>query len=240
MTPSQLGVASLAVAVGACLQSSVGFGLNLVAAPVLIAVDHRLVPGPAALLSLVLTILVAHREREAIDVRGVGWALLGRVPGTVLGALTVAVLSERGLDVGFSLLLLVAVALSASGYALPRTPPTLVGVGALSGFMGTTTSIGGPPMSLIYQDEEGATIRGTLAGFLMVGISLSLVSLALVGRFGVAEAEASAALLPALLVGFTLSRWTAPRLDGRHTRTAVLVVSAASAVALLARDLFSY
>jgi len=150
MTPSQLVVASLTVAAGACLQSSVGFGLNLVAAPVLIAVDHRLVPGPAALLSLVLTILVAHREREAIDVRGVGWALVGRVPGTVLGALTVAALSERGLDIGFAVLLLVAVALSASGYALPRTPPTPVGVRALSGFMGTTTSIDGPPMSLIY------------------------------------------------------------------------------------------
>ena len=73
-----------------------------------------------------------------------------------------------------------------------------------------------------------------------MGISLSLVSLALVGRFGAAEVGASAALLPALLVGFVLSRWTAPRLDGHHTRAAVLVVSAASAVALLARDLFSY
>src|SRR2546428_838004 len=107
-------------------------------------------------------------------------------------------------------LLVASVALSASGYALPRTPPTLVGVGLLSGFMGTTTSVGGPPMSLIYQDEEGATIRGTLAGFLTVGISLSLVSLALVGRFGAAEAEAPAAPLPALLVGFALARWPRP------------------------------
>ena len=240
MTPLPLLIASIAVAGGACLQSSVGFGLNLVAAPVLIAIDRRLVPGPAALLSLVLTILVAHPAARELLVPLVGWALVGRIPGTVLGALTVAVLSERGLGIAFSVLLLVAVALSASGYALPRTAPTLVGVGLLSGFMGTTTSVGGPPMSLIYQDEEGATIRGTLAGFLTVGISLSLVSLALVGRFGAAEVGASAALLPALLVGFVLSRWTAPRLDGHHTRAAVLVVSAASAVALLARDLFSY
>src|SRR5438876_76179 len=141
MTPLSLLIASIAVAGGACLQSSVGFGLNLVAAPVLIAIDRRLVPGPAALLSLVLTILVAHRERDAIDLRGVGWALVGRIPGTVLGALTVAVLSERGLGIAFSVLLLVAVALSASGYALPRTARTLVGVGLLSGFMGTARHV---------------------------------------------------------------------------------------------------
>lgn len=234
-----MALASVAVAVGACIQGSVGFGLNLIAAPVLIAIDPVFVPGPAAFLSLVLTILVAHREREAIDVRGVGWALVGRVPGTVAGALAVASLNERGLGIVFSLLLLVAAAMSAVGYRLRPTPRTLVGVGLVSGFMGTTTSIGGPPMALVYQEASGPTIRGTLAGFLAFGIVLSLIALALIGRFGARELGASVFLVPALLAGFALSRWTAPVLDRRHMRTAVLATSAASAIAILARQLLS-
>jgi uncharacterized membrane protein YfcA len=178
---------------------------------------------------------MAVRERKATDVRGVGWALAGRVPGTLAGAAAVAVLSAHGLSMAFGLLLLLAVAMSASGWRLRPTPASLVGAGLLSGFMGTTTSIGGPPMALVYQDADGATIRGTLAAFLTVGISLSLLSLAAVGRFGVAEIRASLLLVPALLAGFIVSRWIAPWLDRRHTRTGVLGFSGAAAVVILAR-----
>lgn len=239
MDALDLALASLAVGVGAAIQGSVGFGLNLVAAPALLAIDTRLVPGPAAFLSLALTLLIVQREREAADLRGVGWALAGRLPGTVAGAVAVALLSERQLGTAFAAILLLAVAMTASGWRLRPTPAALVVAGVLSGFMGTTTSIGGPPMALVYQDADGPTIRATLAAFLAVGISISLVSLAAVGRFGGPEIRASLVLLPSLVAGFAVSRWIAPWLDRRHTRTAVLAVSAGSALALLVRALIA-
>jgi hypothetical protein len=237
MSALELGLASLAVVAGAVIQGSIGFGLNLIVAPALLAIDPGLVPGPPAFLSLVLTLLMVRRDRRSADVRGVGWALAGRVPGTLAGAAAVAVLTEHGLSTAFGILLLVAVLMTASGYRLRPTPGALVAAGLLSGFMGTTTSVGGPPMALVYQEADGATIRGTLAAFLTVGISLSLLSLAAVGRFGGAEMRASLGLVPALIVGFAVSRRVAPWLDRGRTRTAVLLISGASAVVILARTL---
>ncbi len=74
------------VVVGSALQGAVGFGLGLLGAPLLVFVDPSLVPGPLLAAALFLTILVAFREHAAIDFRGVSWALMGRVPGTFLGA----------------------------------------------------------------------------------------------------------------------------------------------------------
>jgi uncharacterized membrane protein YfcA len=237
MSALELGLASVAVVVGAAIQGSIGFGVNLIVAPALIAIDPALVPGPPAFLSLVLTLLMVRRERSSADVRGVGWALAGRIPGTLAGAAAVAVLSERGLSTAFGILLLLAVLMTASGYRLRPTPGALVAAGLLSGFMGTTTSVGGPPMALVYQEADGATIRSTLAAFLTVGISLSLLSLAAVGRFGGPEIRASLLLVPPTIAGFLASRRIAPWLDRGHIRTAVLVISGASAVVILARAL---
>lgn len=237
MTPAELALAAVAVAVGAMVQGSVGFGLNLVAAPVLALVDTDLVPGPALVIALVLTLVMAVRERVHTEWSGVRWALVGRVPGTVVGAAAVALLPERGLAVTFALLVLLAVVISASGVHVEPNRPNLVGAGVLSGVMGTATSIGGPPMAMVYQRSAGATLRGTLAGYFVIGASMSLVVLALVGEFGTDDVVHSLVLIPPLLVGFALSRRTARVLDAGHTRAAVLLVSAVSAVSVLVREL---
>jgi uncharacterized membrane protein YfcA len=236
MSGAELLTATAVVAVGAIVQGSVGFGLNLIAAPVLALIDTELVPGPALVIALVLTLFMAVRERAGTEWWGVRWALLGRVPGTVAGALAVAALPERGLAVTFAVLVLAAVAISATGLHVAPTRPNLVGAGALSGLMGTATSIGGPPIAMVYQRSAGATLRGTLAGFFAVGATMSLLVLAAVGEFGSRDAVHSLVLLPGLLAGFALSRWTAPVLDAGRTRAAVLAVSAASALSVLLRE----
>lgn len=214
-----------------------GFGLNLIAAPVLALIDTELVPGPALVIALVLTVLMAVRERAGTEWWGVRWALLGRVPGTVVGALAVAALPDRGLAITFAVLVLAGVAMSASGVHMAPTRQNLIGAGALSGVMGTATSIGGPPIAMVYQRAAGATLRGTLSGFFAFGASMSLVVLTAVGEFGAADARHSLVLIPGLLAGFGISRFTAPVLDAGRTRVAVLTVSAASALAVLVKEL---
>ncbi|HVL81563.1 MAG TPA: sulfite exporter TauE/SafE family protein [Actinomycetota bacterium] len=237
MTLVELAAASAVCALGATVQGSLGFGLNLVAVPVLVAIDPGLVPGPALVAALVLTILIAHRERATIDLFGVRWAFVGRVPGTLAGGAAVSLLPERDLVVILAAMVLLGVAMSAGGWSVEPTLPTLLGAGALSGLMGTVSSIGGPPMALLYQRRTGADIRGTLSGFFVVGASLSLVTLAVVGRFGPEQVKASAALIPGLLVGFAVSSRTKAALDKGWTRPAVLGLCAVSAVAVLVRQI---
>jgi uncharacterized membrane protein YfcA len=211
----------------------VGFGLGLLGAPLLVILDPSLVPGPLLATALLLSILVAFREHRAIDLRGVGWALVGRVPGTLLGALVVAVVPRQQTSLLVGAMVLVAVGMFATGTRVARTRRSLFGAGTLSGFMATTSSVGGPPIALLYQDSHGGRVRGTLSGFFLVGLVISLGALALVGRFGWSEIVSSISLFPAVLLGFLLSGRIAAILDRGYTRTAIFAASGLAGLAVI-------
>lgn len=224
-------------AVGAFVQGSVGFGHNLIAAPALALVDDAFVPGPAIASAVLLTGLMAGRDHQGLHLGEIRTAMVGRIPATALAALTVAVLPARPLAVLFAVLVLAAAGMIVSGLRVRPTTRTLLGAGALSGFMATTTSIGGPPIAMLYANEEGRRMRGTLAGFFLVGSFLSLAALVLAGSFGRRELGLSGWVLPGVLVGFLLSARGANRLDAGHTRAAVLAVSVLGALSVLVKTL---
>ena len=225
------------VAVGSLLQGAVGFGLSLIAAPLITLIDPTLVPGPLLLAALVLPMLTARRDRSWVDLRGVRWALVGRVPGSVLGAAMLTALSPRAMTLAVGLVVLAGVAMTASGVRLRPRGPTLLVAGVLSGFMGTTAAIGGPPLALIYQHAEGPRLRGTLAGYFVVAAAISIAVLALAGRFGLHDLLAGVALLPGVVLGYSFSHRAARWVDRGFTRHAVLLVSALAALALVVRAL---
>ena len=68
-----------------------------------------------------------------------------------------------------------------------KRPSTLFGAGVLSGFMGTVSGIGGPPVALLYQHESGRTLRATLPRYFLVGGAITMVTLVAVGKLGRAE-----------------------------------------------------
>jgi uncharacterized membrane protein YfcA len=236
VSPAELAVAGATVAVGACLQGAVGFGLSLLTVPILVLVDPALVPVPLIVASLAPNLGASFRYREGIDAR-VRWALLGSVPGTVLGAYAIAILPQRPLAVSFGVLVLGAVVVSACGLQVTPTTTSLLAAGIISGFTGTASSIGGPPLALVYQRERGLTLRGTMALYFLGGSVLSVVTLALFGQLGRHELAESAEIAPFMVAGFACSAPAARVLDRGRTRQAVLVVSAASAVALIANQL---
>jgi uncharacterized protein len=235
MTALQLAVASGVVALGSMIQGSIGFGVNVVAGPILVLIDPELVPGPALVVAFVLTLLVALRERGSTDLGGFRWVFVGRVPGTIAGAFAVAAIPQRGVAIALATVVLIAVLLSIAGWRLRRTPSTLIGAGALSGLMGTISSVGGPPVALLYQDERGSEVRGTLSSIFAVGALFSIAILAIIGEFGWHELRVSLVLLPAVVLGFVVSRWTAVVLDRGFIRPAILALCAASALAALVR-----
>jgi uncharacterized membrane protein YfcA len=226
-------VAVGAVAIGACIQGTLGFGLGLIAAPVLALVDKDLIPGPLLLIGVATTTTVFLRERGSVDWRGMKWAIVGRVAGTGIGAWAVVAFSKDALIVALSLSVILGVVMSVAGWNFRPTTPSLIGAGTLSGIMGTLTSIGGPPMALVYQKESAQRLRSTLAGFFLIGATLSVASLFAGGEFGWHEFRLGLALIPGLVLGLGTSRKMARFLDNRYTRPAVLGFSALSSLTLL-------
>lgn len=224
------------IAVGACLQGSIGFGMGLVAAPVLALLDPGFVPGPLLANALVLTTLLTLRERRSVDAGHVKWALSGSVLGSAVAAGVLTVVSARGFSILFGALVLFAVLLSALGLSVDTTRRNVCCAGLLGGFMGATSAIGGPPVALVFQRLPSAVLRGTLSAYFALSTVAALAALAVVGRFGAAEVGRAAALLPGLLIGFAASTYTAHLLDGRATRPVVLVLSGIAGAAVLVRS----
>lgn len=230
LAATDLVLAGTVLVIASALQGAVGFGANLVAAPLLVLIEPAFVPGPLILVGLALNALMIWRERHPVPARTVGLALAGRIPGSVLGAWALASISGAGLDVFFGALVLVAVLLAVGGLHVRPTPVTITGAGVLSGFMGTSVSIGGPPIALLYQHEDGPRFRAVVSRLLIYGAFISLALIAAVGRLGRFELVAGVAFVPPVLAGFALSARLATHLDQGHTRTAVLVTSACSAL----------
>ncbi|MFF4197008.1 sulfite exporter TauE/SafE family protein [Nonomuraea sp. NPDC001831] len=232
-------VGSVAVFLGAVVQGSVGFGLGLVAAPVLTMLDHSLMPGAIQVVNMTLPLFTLAAEWRRVDWRGLGFALLGRVPGSAVGAVIVVYVSVQALGVLVGVMVLLAVGLTARTVSVVRNGATITGAGFASGITGTATGIGGPPLALVYQDAKGPQIRATLAMFFFLSAAQSIGILALVGHLPGRALATGAILIVPMILGFLASRPLRRHLDGGKVRTAVLVVATASALALIAQSLLT-
>jgi uncharacterized membrane protein YfcA len=192
-------VAALATLVGASVQGSIGFGMNLVVVPVLALVIPDALPATAVLLGVPVSIAMARHEHHAVDRPGLVWILLGRVPGTVIGTLIVVLVSTEVLKGFIGVFVLLSVIVSAIAPPIPLRPFTQFTGGVESGITGTAAGIGGPPLAILYQHHPGPTMRATLAAAFMFGTFLSLTSLAIAREVRGADFVLALVLVPAWL-----------------------------------------
>ena len=237
MTWLEISIIVVTIIAASALQASIGFGMGMLAAPVIALIDPTLLPGTIIMLAVVVTAIVAVRERAALDLRGAGWALVGRVPGSLVGAWLVAALPARGLSWLVALVVLGGVVMAFAGWRPVPGRLSLMSAGAASGVMGTATSIGGAPMALIWQGSHGPRLRGTMAAFFLVGSSISLVALVAVGAVSDGTLRFALWMIPAVLAGYVLSRYANRLLDRRRLRLTALTASAVGAVLLIAAQL---
>ncbi|HEV2370947.1 MAG TPA: sulfite exporter TauE/SafE family protein [Streptosporangiaceae bacterium] len=228
-----IAAAGLAVAVGGLLQSGLGLGLGLVGAPMVTLLAPSLMPGAMLIAGASLPLLMLVREARHTDWHGVSWALAGRVAGTVGGVWLVAVISVRALGLVVGTVVLAVVVASWLNAAVPKNRWTLLTAGVVSGTTATATSIGGPPIALIYQRESGPQVRATLSAFFCVGNVLALTGLAATGHLPARDIDAGLLFIGCALAGFAAATRLRGFLDDGRTRAAVLVVAAASAVVLI-------
>ena len=205
--------------------------------PVLAIGRPDLVPGPVLFLAGLLSTMSAAREFRSIDFPVLGYSLAGRLPASIAGGMLLALLPVRAMSIVFALLILGAVGPSLRGWRVRASPKNLVFAGALSGFMGTITSVGAPPMAIAYQDFPPPKLRATIGAFFVAGAVGSLAVLQIVGRFGAREALLGISLVPPMMAGFVVSNLIVPHIDRHKTRTALLAMSGIAAIALLALQL---
>ncbi|ANY23906.1 sulfite exporter TauE/SafE family protein [Gordonia terrae] len=231
-------IIAVAVFLASCMQASIGFGMGMLAAPVVALVAPTLLPGMLIASATTVTLLVVIRERGSLDLRGTGWALIGRVPGTIAGALLLVWLPTRGLSLLLAAVVLGGVAVASVGWRPAPGRRNLATAGAASGLLGTATSIGGPPMALVYSGKESAHVRSNMSAFFLAGSLMSLAALAATGSLRAEILWAFVALTPVVVLGFVASRLVNRLLDRNRLRMVSITVSGIGAVLLIGQQLF--
>ncbi len=197
--------AFIVVTLASLIQSMAGIGLALVAAPLLVLVDTNFLPGPILSLGCCLSLLITLRHRKSIHLGSIALALYGRIPGSLLGVVLLSFIPQNLISLGFSLLIILSVAISYHHIKIVPSNRNLLIAGFFSGLMGTTTSIGGPPIALVYQNSQTETIRAQLGFYFLIGTALSIIMLSLSGNYSLKQLELTLPFIPATILGFKLS-----------------------------------
>lgn len=236
--PTLLVISLSIVMLGALIQGTLGMGFGQIGAAGLIWTLPELLPGIVILMAMLVGGFGAWRERQGIDYSQLSYSLLGRVAGTLLAVPLLFWVSGNSQDFAllFAILILIGTGCSLWRISPPMGKPSLLGGGLVSGLMGTITSVGAPPMGIVYQNEPAARARPTLNLFFALGSVPSLLALAYSGHLHTGHAQTAAVLFPGYLLGVWLSRHLHAHVDARF-RFAVIGFTALSALALIVRAL---
>ena len=228
-----VAVLAVAVAAGAVIQGSIGFGYALVAVPALVLLLPWSVPVAPLLLALPMTVLMSAREWRSIDFGGFFLITTGRLLGTIAGVALLVFVPGGWLSTLTGLLILAAALASFFKQSFEVRNGTRLTGGIASGVVGTVAALGGTPLALVYQDRSGAELRSTLSISFVVGIAMSLIGLRLAGKVEWRHFVLALELLPGLLVGLWASRLVVKRLNERWLRPAVLTFAAVAGVVIV-------
>jgi uncharacterized membrane protein YfcA len=243
---SVLAVAAAgAVMTGAALQSAVGFGFALVAAPLLYAAA----PSPEQAVGLMVVLglevnlltLLAERRRPDPVWRDVAAVVAWSLPGALAGVAVLRALDAVALQLLVTVGVLSALAMNLRAEVRARTAGAAPGpqppwarpmAGFSSGALNTTTSTGGPPVALLLMARglRPHVVRDTLtASFVGMG-TITIAALALTGTDeAVPDAAWIAALVPLTAAGQLAGRPLFARIAAARSYervlTAVLLVT---------------
>ncbi|WP_417227809.1 TSUP family transporter [Amphritea sp.] len=199
-------IAFIVIVLATIMQSAVGMGFGMLAAPVFLLIDPALVPGVILIIGVPLGIWVTWRDRAFVVVSELKSALIGRLVGSLVAAqLMASLLSPESFKVLFSVVILLIVLLSIFRISPVLSLRNLFAAGLVSGITGTVAGLGGPPMGLIYQHGSGEKVRGTLNAILAFGGVVSLVVLVFYHLITLKSLVYAVGLLPGLLIGMKMA-----------------------------------
>ncbi len=240
ITLANLLIASIIIFFGALTQGLIGFGLAVVASPLLYLVDPKLVPGPVIIVGFSISLLTLLRDRRQLEFNGLQYALLGRVPGGFIGSSLLLFAPQPILGLAIALIVALAVILNLRKYVVDVTARNLFIAGIFSGIFGNIAAIGGPPLALLLANQkEAGQFRAALSAFFIFSSMIAMLILIVMGLFGVKDLLLGLIMLPSVLLSHRLAGLLVYKVDKQKTRAMTLVLCSVSALLLAAKSISS-
>lgn len=204
--------------------------MAVIAAPIIVLLNPLWVPVVLTIMALALSILNTWNQRSALELRELIVPFITRIPGTMLGAWLLLQLNVFWLQISVALCVFLAVVISYFGKQFDYTPARLGWAAFVSGIMGTTTSIGGPPMALVMQHGNATTVRANLSLYFGYSCTLSLIGYSLTGLLNESLLMASLSFLPVCLIGFVFGIRARAFVDAGRFRPLLLILCGSASI----------
>ncbi len=229
------------VFIGAISQSAVGIGFGIPGC-ILIMVDPSMIPTSIVLMGTFLAFSNAILSYSDILVKDLIYALSGRVIGTLISVPLISLtIGTNNFLIIFGLLLLITIPLTAKKWSIIASIKNITVAGFFSGFMGTLTGVGGPPMGIVYQNSKSTNVVATLNMFFGFGALFSVIVLANINLLDMLLVIKCLFLFPAVIIGIIFGRLkTVKNYVGVKFKSLILIVCTISALLVLGQAFISY
>lgn len=211
--------------VAAFVNGALGYGFSSITVPVGLLFFSNRVLNPALVLVEVfinLYVLIINRASVPAVWKRVLPILLGLAPGVALGSYLLASIHPGWLKLATYGLLLPLILIQAGGLRYPIRAEKLVGVpfGAGLGFLYSVTTISGPPLALLFNNQGyvKSDFRAGLAVIRVVESTLTAIVYWQLGMLTVQSVGLVEAILLGVLIGIPLGAFAMRRLDAETFR----------------------
>ncbi|MEA3192937.1 MAG: uncharacterized protein QOD26_1270 [Betaproteobacteria bacterium] len=209
----------------AFVNGALGYGFSSLTVPVGLVFFANRVLNPALVLVEVfinLYVLVINRAAIRAVWRRVWPVILGLAPGVALGSYVLASVDPDWLKFATYALLLPLILLQAAGVRRPIRAEKAIGVpfGTALGFLYSVTTISGPPLALLF-NNQGLVKQEFRAGLALIRVAESCLTAFAYYQLGLFTAEAMHLgwwIVPSVLVGIPLGAWAIHRMDAETFR----------------------
>jgi hypothetical protein len=238
-SPAAYAACFAAILISSATHRVTGQAFGLICAPLIALAAPGHVPALILLCGLPVMVYSFKGDWDEIRWGEISYAFVGRVIGAILAAYLIAAVTDKNfVSVCVGIAVLLGVAISLTNLAVAINPASLLTAGFLSGAMATLTSVGAPPMGLLYQRQSFGHVRATLNAFFLFGALASVGALLLYGLIKSSDVILTLALLPAIWLGVLLGDGALKRMTIRSLRPFTLGISTFAAVILLLRTLW--
>jgi uncharacterized membrane protein YfcA len=238
-SPAAYAACFAAILISSATHRVTGQAFGLICAPLVALAAPSHVPALILLCGLPVMVYSFKGDWDQIRWREISYAFVGRVIGAILAAYLIAAVADKGfVSVCVGVAVLLGVAISLTSFTVAINPASLLTAGFLSGVMATLTSVGAPPMGLLYQRQSFGHVRATLNAFFLFGALASVGALLLYGLIKLTDVCLALALVPAIWLGALLGDGALKRMTIRSLRPFTLGISTFAAIILLLRTLW--
>jgi len=215
--------------ISAVLQGLTGFGFSILAVPLITLFISPKTAVPVLLIySMIINIVILYSVRKAVNPKKIWILLAAGIISMPLGTHLLVIMNENLLKVFIGFMILIFGTLLLIGYRkkFANEKRAMIPVGLISGILGGSISISGPPIILFLsnQNADKDTFRGNLAAYFFI---LNIFTVPVYYFSGLLTKEVwnySLTFLPGLLIGVIIGNLLSHKIKDDHFRRLTLIL----------------